>query len=191
MKNIFPAAMAFFVFAALAVAPASLFAQRGNSYGRQAPPAHAPAYGYHAGNQNQVIKRLPRGAEEHRFRGQRLYSDRGIFYREARRGKGFVIVPAPVGLRVGRLPRGAQQIGRGRDAYYFAQGNYFARVARSNTYEVIPAPRRQGGYGYSNRGYSDRGRDDRRYDDRRDDDRRDDDRYEGRSQDTYPRRSRK
>lgn len=188
MKNIFPAAMTLFVLAALAMSPAGLHAQRGYAYGNR-----APAYGY--STNHQVIRRLPRGAEEHRYRGQRLYSDQGIFYREARGG--FIIVPAPVGLRVGRLPRGAQQIGRGRDAYYFAQGNYFAQVARSNVFEVIPAPRSGAACGpngqvYSNRGYSDREYDDRRNDNRWEDDQRNDDRYRGSSQNDSPRdRSRK
>jgi hypothetical protein len=155
------------LFAALAIAPSGLQAQR-----RQ-----ASAYGYNASYQSQVIRRIPRSADEHRFRSQRYFSDKGIFYQEVPRG--YIIVPAPVGLRMDRLPRGAQKIGRGRDAIYFSQGNYYVQVPRSKVYEVIPNPNRRAAYGSGrnapdrSRGYGDRYNNDR-YPDRSRNDYRDD-----------------
>ena len=142
IQTLFPTAMTILALALLLVNPTEVPAQRGYEKDRQqAPPRHAPAYGYHRNSPpEQVIRRMPRAAEEHRFRGQRFYSHQGIFYREVSRG--FVITQAPVGLRVARLPRGAQKVGRGRDAYYFSQGNYYAQAPRSKVYEVIPEPGR-------------------------------------------------
>ncbi|MEM9024288.1 MAG: DUF6515 family protein, partial [Bacteroidota bacterium] len=98
---------------------------------------HRAHYRYrHLPRRRVVVAKVPNGAVVIRHRNVRYRFYGGVCYRP--QGSGFVVVRAPIGLRVAVLPVGYQRlVVRQRTVYYY-YGTYYA--AQGDQYAVIDAP---------------------------------------------------
>ena len=149
IQQFIPISMIMFGLIAFTVSPTMVSAQRDysyNSYGSN--DYYGNVYSTNSGKkykrahyQGQFVRRLPQNAERFRMGQQKIYSKRGVFYKKVRRG--YVVIPAPIGLHVKRVPNNARRIDIGRSTYYEANGTYYLDVPRRRYYEIVPRPTRR------------------------------------------------
>ncbi len=83
------------------------------------------------------VTSIPTGAVNLRWNSQAYYYRNGAFYRAM--GKGYVVVSAPIGIRVRTLPIGFSKMRiRNRNVFYY-NGTYYSKT-ESNEYEIINPP---------------------------------------------------
>ena len=95
----------------------------------------APHQNYRPGH---VVKVLPKRHESFVIRNQRYYYHGGHYY--APRGRSFVVVTAPIGMRIGQLPSGYVSFGIGTSRYFFANSTYYRYDRKDDKYVVVPKP---------------------------------------------------
>ena len=83
-----------------------------------------------------TLRVLPRAARAVRFGRTSFYVANGVYYRKS--ATGFVIVKAPVGVRVTRLPAKRKRVIFGSATYYYAAGTFYQKQA--GNYIVVAAP---------------------------------------------------
>lgn len=94
------------------------------------------------GAQTAVVKVYPKhGLVVKKVNGPKLIVHKGVNYHYAQgvwykaRGKQFVVVPAPVGIRVKALPKGHRVVKVNRKKYYVYKGIHYKK--RGRTYVVV------------------------------------------------------
>ena len=85
-----------------------------------------------------VVRTVPRTAVVVNYGGLRYHYSAGVYYRYYN-GR-YVVVSAPIGLRVRILPVGYRLIYVGPRAYYYYQGSYYIKVEGTDEYETVEAP---------------------------------------------------
>tara|TARA_R110002020_G_scaffold97708_1_gene233132 strand:+ start:54136 stop:54687 length:552 start_codon:yes stop_codon:yes gene_type:complete len=123
----------------LFLAGGQLFAQRvvvrrpGVAVVRTAPVAPYRGVAYVG-----AVGTLPRAAVAVSFAGTRYYYGAGLYYRYY--GGSYVLVSAPIGIRVGVLPVGYVTVWVNGVPYYYCQGTYYQKLDDKEAYEAVPPP---------------------------------------------------
>jgi hypothetical protein len=84
------------------------------------------------------LRRLPRGHARVVVGSTPFHYFDGVFYRPA--GRGFVVVGAPLGARVGSIPRTYVSFGIGSRHYFFVNSTYYLWEPRTREYVVVEEP---------------------------------------------------
>jgi Family of unknown function (DUF6515) len=69
---------------------------------------------------------------------RRFFYNRGIFYRRTRRG--YTVVTAPIGARIGVLPVGFVRLRIGGAYYFYFNGVYYNYIPQDRVYVVVEKP---------------------------------------------------
>jgi len=86
-----------------------------------------------------VVRTLPVAAFRLTHAGAHYYYHGGLYYRP--HSGGYIVVSAPVGLRIRTLPVGyARIVVTGRPYYYYSGVFYVQQVGGNDSYEVVTAP---------------------------------------------------
>ncbi|NLP58650.1 DUF6515 family protein [Lutibacter sp. B1] len=86
-----------------------------------------------------VVKTVPRGAVVVNYSGLKYYYGAGVYYRYY--NGNYMVIAAPIGIRVAVLPVGYTTIVVADSSYYYYQGNYYVKVDGTNEYEVVSPPK--------------------------------------------------
>ncbi len=93
----------------------------------------------HLPRRGKVIRTLAVGHISIRHSGIHYRFHRGVWYQP--RGKKFVVVRAPFGVRIRTLPTGYRRIIIGSRPYFYYYGTFYVKTSDPETeYEVIDAP---------------------------------------------------
>lgn len=103
----------------------------------QAKPVAHYKYSYR-GKRGKVVRKVGVGFTGIPFRGVHFRFHRGVWYKP--RGKRFVVIAAPLSIRVRVLPIGYKKIRVGARPYYYYYGTYYQKAENSDEYEVVAAP---------------------------------------------------
>ena len=80
-----------------------------------------------------IIKQIPAKHRVVKVGNRTYFVSSGVYYE--RQGRNYVVVQAPLGLRVAALPNGYVIKRVGSRRYYFANGTYY--IKRGNEFEVV------------------------------------------------------
>jgi len=86
-----------------------------------------------------VVTSLPSGVVVVKHKGAKLHAHNGVFYKP-KGAASFVVVRAPLGLRVKVVPPGHKRIMVRKRQYYYHYGTFYAKAPNSDEYEVVTAP---------------------------------------------------
>ncbi|WP_341501875.1 DUF6515 family protein [Gallaecimonas sp. GXIMD4217] len=86
----------------------------------------------------QVVKVLPKKGVKISFRGSPYFFANGVFYRKG--SGGYMVVTAPVGIRVTTLPAHARRLSHYPYPVYVVGSTYYRWHADARIYEVIAPP---------------------------------------------------
>lgn len=113
-----------------------------STYHDDAHPSRKNRNYYHKSRtQGRYVRKISKQAEKFKMGKRTFYMSKGIFYKRVKRG--YVTVPAPIGLQVKRVPKNAKRIDIGRSTYYEANGTYYLDIPRKRKFEVVSRPVRR------------------------------------------------
>lgn len=85
-----------------------------------------------------VVKRVPSRTVVVAHRGTAYRFANGVFYRP--KGKRFVVIAPPVGIRVRSLPAARVRVRVGRSAFFYFNGTFYRKLNANQGYEVVQPP---------------------------------------------------
>ena len=135
------------VLAFFLITPLTMYGQRkahpkhkAKAHHHKAAESHIAHHHYrHLPKRGAVVKKLPNGLVTLNHKGARLHYHNGVFYK-AKGAASFVVVKAPVGLRVKALPPGHKKIVHGKRHYLYHYGTFYTKTGANEEYEVVEPP---------------------------------------------------
>ncbi len=85
-----------------------------------------------------VVRTLPKTRVVVNYGGVRYYHSRGVYYRY--HNGNYIIIAAPIGIRVNVLPIGYRVVVIGARTYYYYEGSYYIKIENTEKYQVVKAP---------------------------------------------------
>ncbi len=141
--HFFPIVLLAFLF----IAPLTIYGQRKGHPKHKAKAHHHKAaesriahhHYKHLPKRGAVVTMLPNGLVTLNHKGARLHYHNGVFYK-AKGAASFVVVKAPIGLRVKVLPPGYKKIVHGKRHYVYYYGTFYAKTDANEEYQVVEPP---------------------------------------------------
>jgi len=97
----------------------------------------------HLPRRGKIVRRLGVGAVNINFKGAKLFVHNGVWYQPSSKRNRFVVVKAPIGIRIHRVPfPNRPKIIVNKNAYYYYYGTFYEKVVNTNAeeYVVVKAP---------------------------------------------------
>lgn len=92
----------------------------------------------HLPKRGKLVRKLGVGFIGVRFKGVHFRFHNGVCYRP--RGNRFMVIRAPLGIRIRKLPLGYRRFLLGTRHYFYYYGTYYVKADNANEYIVVDAP---------------------------------------------------
>ena len=101
---------------------------------------HLAHYNYrHLPKRGLVVTTIPADTKLIKYNNAGFYFRNGVFYKPLGAAS-FVVVRAPLGIRINALPPGHRKIVMGTAIYYYHYGTYYSKSPDAEEYEVVEPP---------------------------------------------------